>query len=83
MDFLMIKVYFQISEFESSIFWQFNNFIVKLRKNVLTEKLGKKNWGGQYSEMLYWTSNGQFKSKIDLPFEKLSKITRGALTNIT
>ena len=42
MNFLMIKVYFQISEFESSIFWQFDNFIVKLRKNVLTENWARK-----------------------------------------
>ena len=40
----------------------------------------KKNWTKQYSELLYWTSNEQFKSKKDLPFEKVSKITSACLT---
>ena len=48
-------------------------------KNVLTET-HKKNWAGQHSELLYWTSNGQFKSKMNLPLEKVSKIPLGALT---
>ena len=30
--------------------------------------------------MFYWTSNEQFKSKIDLALEKLSKITSASLT---
>ena len=40
----------------------------------------KKNWAGQHSEFLYWTSNGRFKSKMNLPFENFSKIALGALT---
>ena len=28
----------------------------------------------QHSELLYWTPNGQFKSKMNLPLEKVSKI---------
>ena len=46
---------------------------------MLTET-HKKNWAGQHSELLYWTSNGQFKSKMNLPLEKVSKIPLGALT---
>ena len=34
----------------------------------------KKNETKQHSELFYWTSNEQFKSKMDLPFEKVSKI---------
>ena len=60
----------------------YNGFIVKLKKNVLTET-HKKNWAGQHSELSYWTSNGQFKSKMNLPLEKISKIPLGALTNAT
>ena len=40
----------------------------------------KKNLVGRHSELLYWTSNGQFKRKMDLPLEKISKTTFGALT---
>ena len=41
----------------------------------------KKNYRSANIQNCYnWTSNGQFKSKIDLPFEKVSKITCGALT---
>ena len=46
---------------------------------MLTETY-KKNWAGQHSELLNWTSNGQFKSKMNLPLEKVSKIPLGALT---
>ena len=46
---------------------------------MLTET-HKKNWAGQHSELLYWTSNGQFKSKMTLPLEKVSKIPLRALT---
>ena len=56
-----------------------NNFIVKFNKNVLTET-HKNNWAGQHSELSYWASNGQFKSKVNLPLEKVSKIPLGALT---
>ena len=49
------------------------------KKNVLTETY-KKNWAGQHSELLNWISNGQFKSKMNLPLEKVSKIPLGALT---
>ena len=51
------------------------------KKNVLAET-HKKNWAGQHSELLYWTPNGQFKSKMNLPLEKVSKlkIPLGALT---
>ena len=48
---------------------------------MLTET-HKKNWAGQHSELLYWTSNGQFKSKMNLPLEKVSKIPLGTLTTI-
>ena len=40
----------------------------------------KKNWADQHSELLYYTSNGQFKSKMNLPLEKVGKIPLGALT---
>ena len=43
-------------------------------------KTHKKYWAGRHSKLLYWTSNGQFKSKIDLPLKKVSKITCDALT---
>ena len=46
---------------------------------MLTET-HKKNWAGQHSELFYWTSYGQFKSKMNLPLEKVSKIPRGAMT---
>ena len=29
-------------------------------------EIHKKNLAGQHSQLLYWTSNGQFKSKIQL-----------------
>ena len=81
MNFLMIKVIFQINELVSSLILTiYNSFTVKLKKNVLTET-HKKNWAGQHSELLYWPSNGQFKSKMNLPLEKVSKIPLGALTN--
>ena len=35
----------------------------------------KKNWVGQHSELFYWTSYGQFKSKMICPSRKVSKIT--------
>ena len=54
--------------------------MVNLKKNVLTET-HKKNWASQHSELLYWRSNRQFKSKMDLPLKKVSKINRGALTS--
>ena len=62
-------------------FLQHNSFIVKLKKNVLIET-HKKNLAGQHSELFYWTSYGQFKSKMNLPLEKVSKIPRGALTSM-
>ena len=40
----------------------------------------QENWAGQHSEFLYWSSDGQFKSKMNLPLEKVSKIPLGALT---
>ena len=80
MNFLMIKVIFEINELVSSLILKYNSFIVKLKKNVLTET-HKKNWAGKHSELLYWKSNGQFKSKMNLPLEKVSKIPLGALTN--
>ena len=46
---------------------------------MLTET-HRKNWAGQHSELFYWTFYGQFKSKMSLPPEKVSKIPRGALT---
>ena len=60
-----------------------NSFISKLKKKVLVET-HQKDWPGQHSELLYWTSNGQFKSKMDLlTLDKVSnyKVTRGSLTN--
>ena len=53
--------------------------MVKLKKNVLIEA-HKKNWTKQHSELFYWTSNKQFKRKMDLPLEKVSKITSASLT---
>ena len=50
-----------------------------MKKNVLTET-HKKNWAAQHSELFYWASYEQFKSKMNLPLEKVSKIPRGALT---
>ena len=47
---------------------------------MLTET-HQKNSAGQHSELFYWTSYGQFKSKMNLPLDKVSKIPRGALTN--
>ena len=49
---------------------------------MLTETR-KKNWAGQHLELLYWTPKEQFKSKMNLPLEKVSKIPLGALTNLT
>ena len=40
----------------------------------------KKNLTKQHSELFYLTFNGQFKSKMDLPLEKVSKITSSSLT---
>ena len=40
----------------------------------------KKNETKQHAELLYLTSNGQFKSKMNLPLEKVSKITSASLT---
>ena len=40
----------------------------------------KKNLTKQHSELFYWTSNEQFKNKMDLPLEKESKITSASLT---
>ena len=34
----------------------------------------------QHSELFYLPSNGQFKSKMDLVLEKVSKITSASLT---
>ena len=50
-----------------------------MKENVLTETY-KKNWAGQHSELLNWIMNGQFKSKMNLPLEKVGKIPLGALT---
>ena len=61
--------FFQINELEGSLFLPHNSFMVKLKKNVLTES-HKKNWAGQHSELLYWKSNGHFKSTMDLPLEE-------------
>ena len=75
MSFLMIQAIFEMNEFESSPFLTISNsFIIKLKKNVLAEA-HKKNWAGQHPELLCWTSNRQFESKMDLPLEKVSKIT--------
>ena len=53
MNFLMMKVIFHINELISPlILTVYNSFIVKLKKNVLTET-HKKNWAGQHSELLY------------------------------
>ena len=60
-------------------FWQYNSFIVKLKKNVLIEA-HKNNLTKQHSELFYWTSNEQFKSKMDLPLKKVGKITSASLT---
>ena len=40
----------------------------------------KKNLASRHSELLYWISNRQFQSEMDLPLEKVSKITCDALT---
>ena len=53
--------------------------IVKLKKNVLTETQ-KKNWAGQHSELLYWTTNGQFKMENGFAPRGVSTIPLGALT---
>ena len=79
MNFLMIQVIFQINELENSR--PYNSFTIKLKRNVLV-KTHKKNMAGRHSELLYWISKGQFKNKMDLPLEKISKITCGALTII-
>ena len=38
------------------------------------------NRAKQHSELLYQASNGQFKSKMDLPLEKVAKITPASPT---
>ena len=76
----MIQVIFQMNVIEILLFLAYNSFIVKLKKNVLIEA-HKKNKTKQHSELFYWTSNEQFKSKMDLPLEKVSKITSASLTN--
>ena len=40
----------------------------------------KKNYTKQHSELFYWTSNGQFRSKMDLCLGKVSKITSASQT---
>ena len=66
------------SYFSSEQSWKFTIFdniivIIKMKNNLLA-KTHNKNWAEQHSELLYWTSNGKFKSKMDLPLEKVSKI---------
>ena len=71
----------QINELENSRFLTlYSSFIKKLKKNVLVET-HRRGLAGRHPKMLYWTSNGQFISKMDLPIEKVSKITCGALTS--
>ena len=40
----------------------------------------KKNWAKQHSQLLRWTPNGQFESKMKLSLEGVSKITPTSLT---
>ena len=80
MNFLTIKVIFSKNKLENLQFFYSIIVLQKMKIKVLV-KTHKQNLAGQHSELLYWTSNGQFKSKMDLPLEKISKITCGALTN--
>jgi hypothetical protein len=80
-EFLMIQVIFPIKNLKVHHFWQYNSFIINSKKNVLAEA-HKKDWAGQHPELLCWTSNRQFENKMDLPLEKVSKITCSAPTII-
>ena len=60
----MIQVIFQMNELEILLFLTiYNKIIIKLKKNVLVEG-HRKNYTKQHSELFYWTSNKQFKSKM-------------------
>ena len=45
--------------------------MVRLGENVLAGTHGG-NWAGQHSELLCWTSNGQFESEMNSPLERVS-----------
>ena len=65
---LIIKVTFQVNELFA--IFDNNSFVVKLKKNVLTET--HKN------SLLSLTFHEQFNGKMDLPLVKVSKLSRVA-----
>ena len=71
--------------FSNKLIWKFAIFEnTKFYNQTEGKRVGTRSKltrkAGHHSELLYWTFNGQFNSKIDLALEMVSKITGLALT---